>query len=81
MEEVKNAVERVFCGDADSRLLLGVHDLIGAVSQQKLHLNVICRARDHLFCAQLTEKRGRFKRGLKMTAESDEAYVVIVYAE
>ncbi len=75
-------VEHMLGAVADRRplryLLFGNDDLVRTVAQQKLCLHVAVGTRHDHFSAQLFEKRGGFERALKITADGDDAHVIII---
>ena len=75
-------VEHMLGAVADRRplryLLFGNDDLVRTVAQQKLCLHVAVGTRHDHFSAQLLEKRGGFERALKITADGDDAHVIII---
>ena len=62
-------------------LFFGIGDVVRAVAEQKLFLNVPIGTRDHGFCPQFLEKRDRFQRFLKAAADGNIADIVISDAE
>lgn len=81
LDIIKNMIGRVADRGPFGRLLLWIDDMVCAIAEQKLGLNILLCAGDNTGSAQFFDEGGRFQGVLEVAADGHKADIIVSNAQ